>query len=320
MSNFTGAECKICKENFKDSDDVVVCPQCGTPYHRECYAKEGKCINGRLHEENKSWSQEMQESGEAQQKKCAACNAVNKPHALICESCGASLVDNLNFSDDNNRNFNSQNNFNGFAFNPGDKYCGFDPDETLDGDVKISEAADFIGTNVPYYLMLFKRMKETGRKISVNFICLVLPNFYFAHRKMWLEAVLTTVLLGILCIPQIIYSMVLMEDSIVQMGLPTDILNAIDIQSRSFQLLYSIASYGSLIVYVLAFLFANRLYYRHMQKKISAVKKQYSSDTEVSQKIISAGGTSVLGILAAFILQFLISAIIVYVMKLVFFS
>ena len=50
MANYTGKKCFSCGEVFKDGDDIVVCPECGTPYHRECYLKEGKCINDALHE------------------------------------------------------------------------------------------------------------------------------------------------------------------------------------------------------------------------------------------------------------------------------
>lgn len=30
-------------------DDVVTCPDCGTPHHRECYQELGKCANKNLH-------------------------------------------------------------------------------------------------------------------------------------------------------------------------------------------------------------------------------------------------------------------------------
>lgn len=56
VSNFTGSKCIICENEFNDNDDIVVCPECGTPYHRECYQKEGKCVNVRLHDQGKSWS------------------------------------------------------------------------------------------------------------------------------------------------------------------------------------------------------------------------------------------------------------------------
>lgn len=41
--------CPVCKKNFNDGDDVVVCPECGTPHHRECYSKNGKCFNEAAH-------------------------------------------------------------------------------------------------------------------------------------------------------------------------------------------------------------------------------------------------------------------------------
>lgn len=321
MSKFTGTECTICSENFKDSDDIVVCPQCGTPYHRECYMQEGHCINTKLHEENKSWSQERKDAGQSQEKTCTQCGAENKPHALICENCGTPLVRNMNFSQDRQNSqgasFNANNGANTFTFIPGDRYCGLNPDETLDGDVKISEAVDFIGTNVPYYLMIFSRMKATGKKISLSFISFLLPQFFFAHRKMWLEAVLTTIITEILSIPQIIYFMVTMKNSDAFTDLKTDFLTSINIESTAFQVLYSLSNYLLLIISVLAFLFANFLYYRHMQKKIKAIKSQYTTPQEVSGKISSSGGTSLLAPVLIFVVQTIISFISVYGLMLI---
>ena len=175
MSNFTGSKCIICENEFNDNDDIVVCPECGTPYHRECYQKEGKCVNVRLHDQGKSWSDSEYADNENSRKKCAHCGTVNKPHAIICENCGASMVDGLDFQqNDQNGSYsgsapNMNQGFNpyGAGFNPDDKYCGMNPDEEFD-DIKLSEAAEFIGTNKFYYLTLFKRMKETGKKISLN--------------------------------------------------------------------------------------------------------------------------------------------------------
>ncbi|MBQ3919840.1 MAG: hypothetical protein II695_09210, partial [Oscillospiraceae bacterium] len=32
---YTGHKCMVCGKVFTDDDDVVVCVECGTPYHRE---------------------------------------------------------------------------------------------------------------------------------------------------------------------------------------------------------------------------------------------------------------------------------------------
>ena len=57
MADFTGAKCEYCKKIFTSTDDVVVCPDCGTPYHRECYIEAGECINYELHEKGGDWEQ-----------------------------------------------------------------------------------------------------------------------------------------------------------------------------------------------------------------------------------------------------------------------
>ena len=36
-------------------DDIVVCPECGAPYHRACYQEKGQCIFEELHKAGKAW-------------------------------------------------------------------------------------------------------------------------------------------------------------------------------------------------------------------------------------------------------------------------
>ena len=43
--DYRGQHCPICGKEFCDGDDIVVCPECGTPYHRECYKTAGHCVN-----------------------------------------------------------------------------------------------------------------------------------------------------------------------------------------------------------------------------------------------------------------------------------
>ena len=41
--------CPVCGNDFNEDDDVVFCPECGTPHHRSCWMENGKCINENLH-------------------------------------------------------------------------------------------------------------------------------------------------------------------------------------------------------------------------------------------------------------------------------
>lgn len=50
MPVLEGIKCPVCKNEFTDGDDVVYCPDCGTPHHRECYKMAGHCVNAGLHQ------------------------------------------------------------------------------------------------------------------------------------------------------------------------------------------------------------------------------------------------------------------------------
>ncbi len=46
MSRFEGYICPVCMKKFTETDDIAVCPECGTPHHRECYLKKRKVRYG----------------------------------------------------------------------------------------------------------------------------------------------------------------------------------------------------------------------------------------------------------------------------------
>lgn len=88
--------CDGCKKIFKENDDVVVCPVCGTPQHRECYEKNGGCVNSQLHETGFSWHGEIfskneempQKKGKEEPLVCPSCGHSNPPGTPVCEVCG----------------------------------------------------------------------------------------------------------------------------------------------------------------------------------------------------------------------------------------
>lgn len=41
MSLYENQKCPVCGVAFKSGDDIVTCPECGTPHHRQCYEKSG---------------------------------------------------------------------------------------------------------------------------------------------------------------------------------------------------------------------------------------------------------------------------------------
>lgn len=318
MSNYLGSKCIMCGQDFKENDDIVVCPDCGTPYHRECFIKNGKCVNEKLHETGESWKEEADTARtDAGYKKCPYCENVNKPHSIICEHCGAPLVESLNKQMGSASKetasggaFTQQGASNGaygsaFAFDPNDKCCGMDPEEEFDS-VKLKDVADFVGKNQMYYLPFFKRIKDTGQKISINIVSFFFPQFYFANRKVWLWAVISILLTTLFSIPYLIYLMV-------NAGLTGSFLESINIDSKGFAVIYNAANFLNFGFQALMLLFSNWIYYRHVIKKVK--QKTLIGEASTSDSFLSSGGTSTASIFIFLAVQMFITALIILLFK-----
>lgn len=103
MSNYIGCKCPVCQQPFTETDDIVVCPECGAPYHRACYQKQGGCVYAAKHGTGFEWkpdpaASQAAEAGRADsarysdpQLSCPVCGAPNPATGLFCENCGAPL-------------------------------------------------------------------------------------------------------------------------------------------------------------------------------------------------------------------------------------
>lgn len=90
---YTGNVCQGCGRPFEDNDDVVVCPECGTPQHRECYDKENKCVCSHLHGEDYAWQGKVNDESplpaeKAETVSCPNCGYENPKGTPVCKQCG----------------------------------------------------------------------------------------------------------------------------------------------------------------------------------------------------------------------------------------
>lgn len=94
-------KCDGCGKIFTDEDDIVVCPECATPQHRECYNEKGGCVNAHLHSEDFQWQGEKEvsavataptdEKSEEEAKNdliCPNCKYPNPHGSTVCRKCG----------------------------------------------------------------------------------------------------------------------------------------------------------------------------------------------------------------------------------------
>ncbi|MCM1314940.1 MAG: hypothetical protein NC205_02205 [Prevotella sp.] len=259
---FTGEKCTLCGEVFKASDDVVVCPECGSPHHRECYKKHGRCANIYMHGTGQKWERTLKIPEE-------------KSVTIMSPEDDESHTD---YEKIHSYEYMDNSTYNAALMSD----IGFNLNEDM-GGVTLREILMFVGTNTLYYIPIFKKMKDFGFKTSFNLSCFLFPSLYFANRKMWLWAIIAAVISVILNIPMSIMIMA-------QSGVFTEnILNVIYENQNFIQNMEVICSAVSCVVNTVMCLFANWIYFKFALKKLHIIKKN-SSGGELNKHMVMAFG------------------------------
>ncbi len=191
--NYNQNECPVCKKEFEQNDDIVVCPVCGTPHHRNCWNENGKCSNEELHAEGFVWQNKnpvevpSNKNQGANVKVCPVCGAENDQIEPVCTSCGTRLSS----SNGNAAPFNTNPQFtpfpNGFSnFNnvyASDAIRAFGENAKVD-DISVAEMAEYIQKDSIKYIGKFKDMEEKKTKLSWNWSAFFGNIFWMFYRKM----------------------------------------------------------------------------------------------------------------------------------------
>ena len=342
MFDYTGYECKSCGKKFGADDDIVVCPECGTPYHRECYLREGKCVNDELHEKHISWKADMESKEQATDNiRCRNCGKDLRGDQLFCDGCGTPtdyfLKTNGAKMPDSAAGSGAGADYSGlygkkseggsekmsetiypYMINYSDPLCGFNPDEEYDGQLTTKDLGDFVGTNTHYYLPKFKLMKTGHFKLSMNISALFFPEFYFAYRKMPLIALLVLILKTAVSLPATAMSMQMMFDDAKMLDLfiqtfpalsdAVQRLAEVNFNTSAFNLLYNLSSILNWAVIFVFGSLSNYMYYRYTLKKASKIKREaLGQNGNISERLKESGGTSALLMVLFFGLWFVIN-------------
>lgn len=206
---FNGIKCEHCKNVFSENDDVVVCPQCGSPHHRECWIEKGECTNAHLHGEGFSWvfPEEMKPKEEKinifkksatptdyQFKNgenaviCPHCNALNYGNDALCMKCRKPLNGETRKSSDNERPERYLDEENMYDYY--ERFGGLRPDIMIEG-IPALEYADYIGEKKSgRFIRKFANMERFERKFSVSIPALLFGPVWFLYRKMLKEGII----------------------------------------------------------------------------------------------------------------------------------
>ncbi len=329
LFDYTGYKCESCGEKFGRDDDIVVCPECGTPYHRSCWQKEGRCINTELHESNVSWKTDMESKSESTEDvRCRNCGRELRGDQLFCDNCGAptdfylkskgfAIRDKSDGMDANGSDTMAQTIY-PYMINYSDPLCGFNPEEEFGDGLTMKDMGDFVGTSTHYYLPKFKLMKTGKFKVSMNIPALFFPEMYFAYRKMPLTALFLMIVKTVISIPSMAVSlqMMLADKTFYDMfifafpSLSDAVQKVIDVNfnTGTFNMLYNFASVLNWAVIIVFSLFSNYMYYKHALKKAAEVKQNaLKGGMNCSEQLKINGGASVPMLILFIVLYFFIT-------------
>ena len=295
MFYFEGSCCTCCGEKFKETDDIVTCPVCGSPHHRSCYKEKGGCANESLHEEGYAWSrsddEESRSPGETDETgtvTCGLCGTENSGGRLYCCSCGRPLFDNEAGV--------------GTGENQGFEY-------KID-EVPLKDISRFVGSSGMLYAPMFHQMHLTNKKVSFNFFGLLFPSFWYLNHKMYLPGIL----IMLYNLAGNFFTMFFYEDvqKIYSVASAFDSVGLQKLMSEA-----PIAFYGSmlfgLISYAIAIitaLFCNRFYMNWCLKRIRKLRRKHA-DNEAYTAALDRCGRSNFGLVLIIVLLYFIATMLI---------
>ena len=268
---FLNYKCPICEKQFEEDDDIVVCPDCGTPHHRECYKENGKCSNWDNHGANQpievDFTDVKDDTNEEENTDFA--------EAEICENKGENtqqIVQDI-FEEINNQNKD---------------YC------INNKHVSFYEAA--LKKNQKFYIPRFMLIDKTKKGVSWNVVAFFVPFAWSIYRKMYKIALIILALYVILfslvgytifsdeeimasyteCLQEDPY---FYEDIILYKSNKSDVSLTekqakFNTLSESFELPLAIRIYSYVVIYgvrMLMGIYATNLYYKKLTKNIEKV-------------------------------------------------
>ncbi len=162
--NKTQPSCVLCNAYLFEEDDVVYCPVCGAPHHRECYNSMGRCALEATHGTENQYDL-LKKKTEAAPK---AAPVINNAQTADSYTPGDEIFENLP---------------------PMDFLGGVPADFEIEKDVTAKEARNFVISNTHRYIPKFTEISPKN-KSSWNFMAFFFPCEWLLSRKMYKKGII----------------------------------------------------------------------------------------------------------------------------------
>ena len=348
---FENSKCEYCGELFAKNDDIVVCPDCGAPYHRACWLEHGTCAHaaqhgsgfrytrvqqGDLHAENVQ-EQETPEDEDFIQKVKEELFGGNS-EKRVCENCGAPLVDGGEYCPR-------------CAHKQGDPVprAGQIPlqnslpegmAQTIDGE-KVADLALLVRNNAPKLLPRMQKVSERKVKVGWSWLSFFFGYLYFFFRKMYKYGIIVILAQALLfhglnialgdpitavnnTISEV-YSASVSTDTPSQAEYIKVLESAAKelIKTGAIQKVYLLLGISWAVSNIACALLFDYLYLLHCKNTIGRMRKSAEilgemSDSDFRMNLYARGGVSLFGLVLGYFLNMTLSQGVVYIID--FFS
>lgn len=275
--NYEGQSCALCHAYLFPEDDVVYCPECGAPHHRDCYNSIGKCALEELHGTENQYDKLRRAAEEKSQQEAEEKETTQAGYETPFGT-----------------------------MSPFDFLGGIKPEEEVDEGVTAREAAKFVLSNTMRYIPKFKKLGKS-KKASWNFLAFVFPCGWFLSRKMYLTGIITGVLEIIATLLTVPFQNILYNLGISGMVLQPQLVEKISLNMDKIPpVLIYVALLGSAISIALSVfsgIFGDYIYKKHAMNTIRDIKEN-SQEKEMDFR--KKGGVNIfLFLIGIFALQYI---------------
>lgn len=307
MPNYYGCPCEGCGQPMALKDDIVVCPDCGAPYHRACYEKLGRCVHAHVHGTDYEWKFPYKDE---ELRICPACGQRTLRDKTRCRCCGAELPPEgvggrLSHGADadagQKKNFDYDSLYREFQTSPEDamrrvRQAAFGKEETMDG-ISCQDWADYIGPSAKSYMNAYSQMQLRHSKISISFSALLFGPFYFFYRKAWKPAFGFLAAELVLTIPTIISMMEISGSTLTPA-----------ISSSALLTLAHICSLLSFALMIVRGMYGKWFYRQSAAARIRRIQAEFPDANQRRAVLNAQGGVSFAAVFGAFLLLMVIGS------------
>ncbi|MBQ6381138.1 MAG: DUF2628 domain-containing protein [Clostridia bacterium] len=347
---FENKTCDYCGEQFAKNDDVVVCPDCGAPYHRACWEAHGACAHKAEHKKSAALQKEAEPAeqteeedfvgavqAELSEQKQRGGAQQELPPKLYCENCGAKLVEGNEYCvycahkqgdpiTKSNRKYAAVDPLGGLA-----------PEEEIGGQT-VADVALVVRNNSAKFLPKLKALAGKKVKIGWSWPAFIFGYLYLFFRKMYkygIIFIMAQVLLFNVCnfvlgdpVAKTNEILATQYNTHMQAAEPTQeeyykVMEATALemnQTGVTKQLYILIGINALVAHLACALLFEALYLKHCTDTVARMQKSAEilggmSKSEYRLNLMARGGVSIIGIFIGYFAKTAVEQIVAYLMS-----